>query len=469
VFLRASPYLCVNFWRILNFILVLERCNPETLQHLEWINGKIKEIPAILGQFKHLKKLNLNYNKFKVVPEFMLELPLEDFFIYKTSFAHRTQLEPKYSWRFFKQQLEKQGWDLEMQKFALALLQKDDNKLKYVPKYHFLKLLETENGTLADLLPTQNILEQYVLETLPEDFDGQKEVFFMVGKPMVYYKKDEFKKRMKAKGVRLAEVLDDSVTYLIVGKNPEQVQNIPDVPHIISFQTIAEWLTQAHTGNFQEEPLDGQELENLRLLLSSNDANNIALALQMMRTGGLPQELYGTFFWAKRNFLPTRTKRLYEEVLVKYYPTAWQMAVDTLRSKGNIGIVYELVRKKLPTEICDEIFLAFLRDFPEDATYDRIHGLAFQMGGKTARFMLRSSLKDHVLNMKLIHSTVIPKEIVEFPEIKEIIFYSTDMFIPASFPLLAQLPLLEKITFINHYGFHRVDKARTVLPHVTFV
>jgi hypothetical protein len=29
VFLRASPYLCVNFWRILNFILVLDNFEGE--------------------------------------------------------------------------------------------------------------------------------------------------------------------------------------------------------------------------------------------------------------------------------------------------------------------------------------------------------------------------------------------------------------------------------------------------------
>jgi hypothetical protein len=37
VFLRASPYLCVNFWRILNFILVLELLN---LHHRTFFEAK---------------------------------------------------------------------------------------------------------------------------------------------------------------------------------------------------------------------------------------------------------------------------------------------------------------------------------------------------------------------------------------------------------------------------------------------
>jgi hypothetical protein len=436
----------------IDFPAILAHCNPEKLAYLTWQNGNVQEIPAEIGKFTQLTTLHLGDNTFQKIPPEILHLE-------QLKFAN---LGDK-NWLSFMVALKQASWDYDMRCFALALAQDEAEKIKQAPLKYWLQALEKDIEAYHIALNVPERLNQYAIKPLPTHEELKKAVFFLVGKPTMYHTKADFKKRMKARGLTLHPTFDNTVTHIIVGKNPVGKQaNLQHIQGFFTFEQIVEWLANFETATFQDEPLETDEVDNLRLLLTSGNTASVMLALQMMLQGGIPEALYPTFFWLAFA-VSDASKKLYGEVFTKHYPVFWQTSVDKYKRKMLATVLEDLIRQDaLPTET---LFMSILHDFSSQLKTFALHPFALKLGGEPAKFVIQSLLTQGVLNLQNSYLNVIPAEIAQFPAITHLKLWNTKP-LHRGLAHLKHLPNLQTIEILQKNKSNIVARINKVMPHV---
>jgi len=109
------------------------------------------------------------------------------------------------------------------------------------------------------------------------------------------------KKKMKDLGLNPVTKLTDEVRLILVGKSPTIPDNFFDKKRILFKESEIELVSKKLNPQLlQKEEIPKEYIENLRQLLWSNDPNNYAVALELVKTNGLPDLAQDDFLYVAK-------------------------------------------------------------------------------------------------------------------------------------------------------------------------
>jgi len=389
----------------------------EALQYLNLTTNQINYLPANIGNLRQLRELHLTKNKLITLPEGLGAL---------------SKLE----------QLTLNDNSLDWTKFPLQVPTFRVLMLKYI--YHIIQ--NTARAELSDQLG-------HFPPTLAHNPLQKGAVIAKIGKTGL--KVNSLKPELKALGIKYQAKLDAKVTHLVVGRLPK----LP-LEELLNYSVT--FISEAQLNAFidaQQAPdpskyllqpddaLAGENVENLKNLLLSEDDQNIAIAIELIKGGGFPKELHTELFMAYKMVHTPKVRKEIKPLLEKY---SSEKAKESMRQ-----------RHALFTEAMDEMKLRrninkYTKDNefdgPKIARYfwDRYKkGILYVFSYGSSEQILEVLPKGEILNLNEHRINALPAELAQLTQLKKIYLNGCSFVV---FPkVLLQMPQVEVLYLDQNY------------------
>ncbi len=350
------------------------------LQSLKVLNlnnalQNLSELPQAIGHIPNLVELHISGNKLHRLPDSLSQLEqLERFYCDTNDFDSFPVVVTRLPRLKFLQISAKALWDLPDEALALQHIQ----ELKFTTKSHkntpyifaFERLLKSirmhnfsrelqlfylaiirgdilvENLSNKELLTVLNCgipayanqalleLDQRIHEGIFGAFEWPKAGDKIVIKGKLKGKVSELKHRLQEIGVQTGIKVGSQATHLLLGSLPGSVANMTESPLIL----LTEQSLVAHLNHLQQPYLlagsESSNLEHIRELLHSERPENILLALEILKGGGLPMSLLTELFLVYKFTPVQKIKRMIYEIVGQYASMGF---VTALKSRKPIG------------------------------------------------------------------------------------------------------------------------------------
>ncbi len=405
------------------------------LREIEITSCNLKNIPVNIQNCQKLEILNVSTNKLVFLPSELLKLShFHTVKIDRNTLSNTTELKTSTINNLilsFKQR----NLPENLQLLEFSLIQNHTENLKNATKEDLLTCLYSSNASIR--LNTLIALENYIKTPFSLDLDPKTTLISVLGK-IAGANMVTIEKFFKANGYKIINKIDPKTTHICISEQSKT--SLEDINKAVFEQNIALSLPK-HLKDFQqiletpyllEATVSADMTQNIGDLLKSNDAGNQQLALQMMETGGIPEDLvyvlalmvienqyyFGTKFEGKSQKI--------RKLLQKYAPTSLQAVVAKYYKKT----AYDILKFVLEEESIDQkqLLKAGLQYDKVESTsyYPQInYSVFFKWGlkkdGEYLKIIYKNCLKGNVLNFSkhLIHTKqLFREELLDFPEIE---------------------------------------------------
>ena len=150
------------------------------------------------------------------------------------------------------------------------------------------------------------------------------------------------KSKLKILGIQVKTTFDAEVTHIIIGKNPPLGWQLI-AGHGLPFLTETELYPLIRNVGAAEQFLIQEELagesqmaEGLKSLLISPDTNTVQVAIQMLKTGGLPMQLAEELLMVAKTNEDTKVRAAAKKLLKTQGPPEWSVLLDDNQVFANI-------------------------------------------------------------------------------------------------------------------------------------
>ncbi len=415
----------------------------DNLREIDITSCNLKNIPANIQNCQKLEILNVSTNKLAILPSEILKIPtLTTLKIDRNTLSNTTELKTS-TINALILSFRQRNLAENLQILEFSLIQNHTKILKSAKKKDLLTCLYAPNPSVR--LNALIALEKHIKMPFSLDLDPKTTLISVLGK-IAGANMVDITKFFKEKGYKIINKIDPKTTHICISEQSKT--SLADVNKAVFEQNIKLSLPK-HLKDFQqllEKPylLDTKTdalatavadmTQNVGDLLKSNNADNQQLALQIMETGGVPDDLmyvlalmiienqyyFGTNFEGK--------SRKIRKLLQKYAPTSLQAVVAKYYKKT----AYDILKFVLEEESIDQkqLLKAGLQyDKVENTSYyPQINYNVFfkwgiKKGGEYLKIIYKNCLEGNVLNFSkhLIHTKqLFREELLAFPEIEVI-------------------------------------------------
>ncbi len=326
-------------------------------------------------------------------------------------------------------------------------------KLKDLPGFSTNDLLTLMNVSHIDL---RTILQKQLQEISSREKNikslGTKSQLYIAGTPG--RKKTEIKEKLEILKIPLATKFSDQVTHVLIGKNPRKYEELKDKKFkIISESDLYERFKSDAPG-FIEAAVDSGELDinnNLLPLLESADSGSILVGLEMLKNGGVPDELIDTVLVIYKSCPDAKTRGVAKKLLDQHAPKEYlPIIADAQRFTSLSGKVKaQEINKKLEKlarttsrAAAAKLSLLFHKRYKKGLRYILYH---FHEPCSERTAALRAMMEDTHLNYRAGLGFKDWRD----KDLESVIFYS--MRTAAKFPadIVDHVPLIETADFHN--------------------
>lgn len=449
-----------------NFLKTLpeEIGNLSELVHLKYTNGRLTSLPKTIGQLqnlvllnvrrnkiktlpdeiskcKSLKKLYLEHNQLEKLPEQMSNLEnLEELFLRKNKL---TNLPPDLA--KFKQL---QYWDIAENPLNWETLAFDDEVFrKYMLAYIYQLIQKKANANLSDQL-------QHFPPTLAKNPLQSGAVVAITGR--TNFKIKTLKPALEALGIQYEAKLNKRVTHLIMGRLPkfslDEILN-----HSLTFITEAQvnqYLTSQQAPDpskylLQENTQTPDNIQNLKGLLLSSDASNVALAVELMNSGGFPKELHTELFMAYK---------LVEDASVKQNIKPWLEQHSSEKAKEAIRQRFSLYSEHMDEAKLRRNINKYTKDNeldgPKIAGYfwkNYKKGILYLFSYGSSEQIMEVLPQGDTLDLSMCQVNILPEELVQLTQLRKVILSECNFsYVPK---VLFKMPWIEELALDKNYLF----------------
>jgi Leucine-rich repeat (LRR) protein len=351
------------------------------LRELNISGNKLKELPTSLKNLTQLEKLHCELNDFESFPMILVELPQ----------LKELQISAKSLEGLPKDVLKLQH--IETLKFTAKSTSKTayifpfERLLKYIKTHQFstelqLFFLDIIRGSILikDLTNQQLLtllncaIPEYINQALEEveirikanelsTYSFPKANDRLVIKGKIKGKVSELKSRLGQNAIQTGVKINAATTHVLIGSMPGEIYEKMQEYDIslVTEQSLVQHLNQL------EQPYllaskEVTDLESIRQLLHSDQAENTLLALEMLKSGGVPPELLTELFLIHKLTRVQKIKRVIYQIVGQYAPLSF---VTALKSRKPIGpSISETVRSNNLEYYCkigdlDKKYIAF--------------------------------------------------------------------------------------------------------------
>jgi Leucine-rich repeat (LRR) protein len=150
------------------------------------------------------------------------------------------------------------------------------------------------------------------------------------------------KSKLKMLGVQVKTAFEPGITHIIIGKNPPEGWRLI-AEHGLPFLTEADLYPLIKNIGAEAQFLIQEELagesqmaESLKSLLTSPDTNTVQVAMQMLKTGGLPMQLAEELLMVAKTNDDTKVRAEAKKLLKTQGPPEWSALLDDKQVFANI-------------------------------------------------------------------------------------------------------------------------------------
>ncbi len=426
----------INFSGNKNLLLETILESGDNLREIDITSCNLKNIPTNIQNCQKLELLNVSTNKLVFLPAELLKLPnFHTIKIDRNTLSNTSELKTS-TINALLLSFKQRNLPEKLQILEFFLIQNHTENLKNATKEDLLMCLYAPNPSVR--LNTLIALENHIKMPFSLDLDPKTTLISVLGK-IAGTNMVDITKFFKAKGYKIINKIDQKTTHICISEQSKT--SLADVNKAVLVQNIKLSLPK-HLKDFQqllETPflldtdVSVDMTQNIADLLKSNDASNQQLALQMMETGGVPEDLmyvlalmiienqhyFGTDFEGK--------SRKIRKLLQKYAPTSLQGVVAKYYKKT----AYDILKYVLEEESIDQkqLLKAGLqyryteneRPYYAAIYYDIFLNWGIKKGGEYLKIIYKAHLKDNLLDFserKMHTKQLFREELLAFPEIE---------------------------------------------------
>jgi len=225
------------------------------------------------------------------------------------------------------------------------------DKFKNLEKLPLNELIALMNVNLTEL---RNVVQSQ-LDNLCKKQNGiatlnVKSLLYIAGTPS--RTKKEIKKKLKELNIPYTDKPSDDLTHLIICKNPKRYKELVNRDlQLISEQSLYQ-LFKSNAPDFIEAAVskgDDSISTNILQLINSDDISNVAIGLEMLKNGGVPDNLIGPLLVVFKSCPDTKARGVAKKLLLHHAPSEWLPLInDTQRFTGiNANSKAQDINKKL--------------------------------------------------------------------------------------------------------------------------
>ncbi|WP_299462484.1 hypothetical protein [uncultured Microscilla sp.] len=392
----------------------LSNCKKLTLLNLE--NNQLTALPNEIGNLTQLQNLQLSNNQLQTLPQSLGKLCLLPTF----DISDNPLL-----WQEFP--YEAKGFRELMLRFV----------------YERISLKAT--AALSDQL-------QYFAPDLTSHPLQPGAVLSITGRNSLKIK--ILKPALEKQGIRYQKKIDQHVTHLVVGRLPKlKLDEL--LKHQVTF------LSEAQLNQFLQEqtPPDPSKylltqnehtpevVKNLKGLLLSEDSSNVALALELINSGGFPMALHTELFMAYKMVSDTKVRKQIKPVLEKYSSEKAKEAIRQRMSLYSEHIGEMRLRRNINKYTKDNEF-----DGAKIARYfwERYRkGILYLFSYGSSEQIQEALPKGDTLDLSELKINALPQELAKCTQLKHVMLNDCEF---ANFPkVLVQLSGLETLALQKNY------------------
>lgn len=168
--------------------------------------------------------------------------------------------------------------------------------------------------------------------------------------------RNTIKAKLKTMGVQVKTSFDVSVTHVILGKNPPdgwQLIAENDLQYLTEHQLYPLLKEVGAEDLFllqEEKSGEVQMADNLKMMLTSPDANTVQVALMMLKKGGLPEQLIEELLLVAKTNEDVKVRAEARKLLLIQAPPEWAELIKDRQVFANITTIKQKeTRAKLET------------------------------------------------------------------------------------------------------------------------
>jgi Leucine-rich repeat (LRR) protein len=312
---------------------------------------------------------------------------------------------------------------------------KEDKELWASVEYErlvFMLSLEDKNNVWYHLqlrdLAREYLLEHYSEPSLDENPLQKGSELVVVGK--TYLKQKELKERLEAIGIKLKLKISDTTTHILLGTNPSTTKGLENLRKtLISIEQL-----QASLDAFEQPYLQSEEesiqtsVQHLSELLMSKEDENISIAIEIMKGGGFPREVFSEAFIALKKTESKTNKDALKKILNGYVSEKGRKGIR--RTLGlDAGVEYKIMRniKKYTQDIDELDGLAVARLLYKYYGSGFLYIFKFSKDSQEIKRILEDFIEGNQLKIYHKRITFLPKEIAQYKDL-EIVNLSLNQF-----------------------------------------
>ncbi len=306
------------------------------LNYLDLSGNKLSELPDYLGDYAKLEHIRLEKTPLKVFPACLFRLPKWRKAECKGCTGFHKNFQSTGQGTIFLQNVYLRG-EVALREELYRIFSADDALCADISWAAILSGVQF--STPAALRQSASrLLQQRIAASYAQNPLRKGAIFGVLGKPAMG--REELQEKMEAQGVAFRARWTEDCTHILLGAgfSSAQRQKIADLsksnkcPQLMLDEQVSAFLRES--GEFYLTPAaaeaaaDGgkqaaQYADSLRQLLLSRDDNNIALALEMMQAGGVPESLHTELFMTAKSANFSRENiKVARELLKKFAPKA---------------------------------------------------------------------------------------------------------------------------------------------------
>lgn len=205
------------------------------------------------------------------------------------------------------------------------------------------KMLNLSSQIAPELTAFFIVLLQQRLSVYPEMIDELDETLYEMSKEMdiedkllqpgsvvfingtTRLKKTEIKEKLEAANLKYAQKYSPKVTHVLIGSNPKTWDLDKANFKILTENHLQTYLSKITPSYLEEaaEEGDTQMSDNVLQMLHSPDESNVAIALEMLGSGGVPTDLFVPVLVISKSASDAKIRAKARKLLELYAPADW--------------------------------------------------------------------------------------------------------------------------------------------------
>lgn len=323
------------------------------LLRLELNNNQLADLPTNIDQLAKLRYLELNNNQLATFPTGITQLQeLSSLLIAGNSFTEYPQevyhmrnlnevtglhtikrASPKAIIAQFKKVYDKTSFQAADYEDFLSVFLGKHEQVKQLPTERLFEALTINNDTIRKqaldyimALPQANFAKKPLTNESTLTFVGDTS-----------FKKNEVREQLKQHNIGYSPKVTSKTSHIVVGYNPKEYSSaIKKKYTYLTQQQLKAFLNELDTPYLlEQEANDVHSVDNLRNLLTSSDAANMSVAIEILKGGGVPEELLTEVFFVAKVAKEKKAREGAKELLDLYAPKGMQKAIKHKEKLGS--------------------------------------------------------------------------------------------------------------------------------------